>query len=388
VTRVLVRVSALQALSFGVAGAVYPFLALELRQAGIGGWVLVCALISAPILRLVGGPLWGWTADRLGSTRAPLLLAGGLAVLGTLAVWGLPGALVIGGTVVLALGRAGATPLVEATSVHATDRDPGRYGAVRRWGSAGFMLAVIAGSLGRDHLGLSPLLLAAVLGVALLLVALGLPRVEVRDRTRAPIGPLLRDPVVWLVLGTSALHFAGIAMYDGFFAVHLERLGLPTGWLGLSIGLGIATELVTLSMGGWLLARLGPRGLLLAAVLISAPRWLVTALGTEAWMIVPIHVVHGFAYGGYWLASIALLTERAPERLTGSVQGLLAASAGGVGALIGNLAGSTIVEHLPSAALFWTALGLTGGATVLALGVGIAGRSPGAQSAISVERKK
>ena len=35
-----VRLSLLQALSFGSMGAVFPFLALELRSAGLGGWAL------------------------------------------------------------------------------------------------------------------------------------------------------------------------------------------------------------------------------------------------------------------------------------------------------------------------------------------------------------
>ena len=252
----IVRVGALQALSFGMMGAIYPFLALELRSAGIGGMLLVSALVAAPVLRLVSGPVWGAISDALGDLRRPLLLAVVLSVLGVLAIVLAPGPAVVVGAIVLALGRAGAGPLVDAASLTAVDHDTGRYGGIRRWGSLGFLGCVVLAALGRDTLAIPPLLLAAVVGVGLVVGTVGLPRAAARTRIRRPDPrPLLRDPITWLVLATAALHFAGIALYDAFFAVHLQSVGLGTTWLGVAITLGIATELATLTLGGWLLRR-------------------------------------------------------------------------------------------------------------------------------------
>lgn len=379
--RPLLRVGTLQALSFGMMGAVYPFLALELRAAGVGGVLLVVALIAAPTIRLFGGPLWGSISDTLGDLRSPLLLAGGLSVLGVLAIGLLPGPAVVAGAVLLAVGRAGAGPLVEAASLSAVDHDTGRYGTVRRWGSLGFLLCVLVAALARDHLGLTPLLLASLVGAAMVIVAVGLPRGRRPERSRPSLAPLLGDPLTWLVLATSALHFAGISLYDSFFAVHLEELDLGTTWLGVAIVLGIGTELLTLSLGSLLLRRLDAPWLLLLAIAVQLPRWALTAVGTTPWLLVPVQVVHGFTFGAYWLACIAILSARAPRELTGSTQGLLAASAGGVGALLANLLGSLIVEHSSTSNLFWTALGLTALAGVSAVGVAVVGRGAGNGSA-------
>lgn len=376
VTTSTARASVLQALSFGSVGAIYPFLALELKAAGIGGTVLFLALVSAPILRLLAGPAWGWLADRLGAVRGPLWAAAGLALAGVALILGVDGPLILAGTVLLAVGRAGATPLVEAAALDAVERDTGRYGGVRRWGSLGFMLAVILAGVGRDATGWSPLWIGLGCSGAFVAMTFTLPRVQAAP---SPTGlgrdwwALVRDPGVLVVLAISALHFGGVVLYDAFFAVHLESLGLGTSWLGLTVGLGITTEIVVLSVGGWLLRRLGSHWLLVAAVAIHIPRWLLTALGTDVLTLVPIQAVHGFAFGGYWLASIALLTRRAPERLNGSVQGLLAASAGGIGALIGNGLGTVIVESAPTAMLFWTALGMSVIALVLAGGLAVVG---------------
>lgn len=371
VTTSTVRASALQALSFATVGAVYPFLALELTSAETSGVVLLLALVSAPLLRLFGGPIWGWLADRMGGVRGPLWTSGIIAVVGVAILLGVQGPAVIAGTLILAAGRAGAVPLVEAASVAAVDRDPGRYGAVRRWGSAGFMLAVIIAATSRDWTGLSPLWIGLVLAAGFVAVSLTMPRIRVqaaRPRLTEWL-QLARDPLVLATLLTSALHFAGVALYDGFFAIHLKALGMSTSWLGLSIGLGIGTEIVVLSAGAWFLGRLGARWLLVAAVLIHIPRWILTALGQDALWLIPVQAVHGFGFGAYWLASIAILTERAPRHLDASVQGLLAASAGGVGALIGNLVGTLVVERAPTQALFWTATGLSVGATLIALAI-------------------
>lgn len=367
----LLRVSLLQALMFGAVGATFPYLALELREAGVGGWMLVVALTTLPVLRIVLGPAWGAVADRIGRVRPVLLVAGVLAAAGVALLLALPPWLVLLATTLLALGRTGVLPLVEAASVDAVDRDTGRYGLVRRWGSLGFLLAVAIAGITRDWTGLSPFWLGTLLSVALIVVALTLreaPPVE-----RVPVLPALltlgKDPIVWGILVASALHFAGIAAYDGFFAVHLEALGHGTTWVGVAVTLGIITELITLTLGTWMLRRFGAGPLLIAAMAINVPRWILTALGTEPWMLVPIQVVHGFGFGAYWLASVSLLSRRAPERLTGSVQGLLAASAGGVGGAIGNLLGGTLVESATTDMLFWTTAGIGVVATLVAVGV-------------------
>lgn len=387
--RSITRVSFLQALSFGSVGAVFPFLALELNRSGLDTWQLFFALTAAPVLRLIGAPLWGWLADRSGGTRRSLLIAAGVATLGAILLTGTTDWALVGAAVVFAVGRSGAGPLVEAVSIAAVDRDPGRYGAIRRWGSIGFMLTVVLCTIGRDSLDLSPLWAGAVLATGLFILISASPSTASEAQPPLRERPPLNDWVIWAVLSVSGLHFAGVALYDSFFMVHLSNLGFGTVWFGLAVFLGITTEIIILTIGGRLIQGLGARWLLVAAVVLFIPRWLVTALGSELWHLIPIQATHGIGFGAYWLASIALLNERIPERFNASTQGLLAASAGGVGALLGNAIGSPIVKMGDSSWLFWSATALSVVATLIALAVAIfATPTPSDQLPISVERKK
>src|SRR4030095_6778314 len=102
-------------------------------------------------------------------------------------------ALVIGLT---SLGSAGALALVETITLGALAGHRGRYGAMRLWGSVGFIAAVLAGGAWLDAAPVAALPWA-MFGVALaaLAVALSLPGGGAR-----PGG----EPVPWRVGGPAA----------------------------------------------------------------------------------------------------------------------------------------------------------------------------------------
>ncbi|TVQ90576.1 MAG: MFS transporter [Deltaproteobacteria bacterium] len=364
------RLGLLQGLSFASLGAVFPYLALELRARDMSGIALLLALISAPLLRVGLGPLWGLASDRLGRARPVVLAAAALIVAGLIVTLPKLGAIVaVLGVVLLAAGHAGIAPLVDAASLRVVEHDPGQYAQIRRWGSLGFLLAVlIAGSL-RDHLGLSPLLVGLFLAIGLLWAARGLSSAAPPQRPPRPEGLLaaISSPSPLLLLAASAVHFAGIALYDGFFAVHLDALGHGMIWTGIATVLGVSVEIGVFSIAGRLMARFGAPTLLLFAIALNIPRWLLTAWITSPWGLVAIQLAHGVAFGAFWVAAVALLTQQVPRKLTGGAQGLLAAAVGGLGAGIGNAIGSWVVESRPTPWLFWIASAL--GCCALALAI-------------------
>lgn len=375
----IARLGLLQALSYASLGAVFPYLALELRDRGIGGWALALALVSAPLLRLALGTTWGLAADRLGRVRPVVLLAGGLMVAGLVVLTPSCGSFIaVIGAVLLASGMAGITPLIDAASLRAVDHDSGRYAALRRWGSVGFLLAVlIAGAL-RDTLGMSTVVIGLAIAVGFVLGALTLPRAAPPDLV-APGAGLLRacmKPAPVLLLMASAAHFAGISLYDNFFAVHLDALGHGATWAGVAAVLGVGVEIGVFSIAGRLMARFGAPALLLTAMGINVPRWLLTAWLSTPELLVAVQVVHGFAFGAFWVAAVTILSRHVPRDLTGGAQGLLAAAMGGLGAGLGILLGSVIVETMASSWLFTTAAALAAAAVVLATACVLAERRP------------
>ncbi len=357
--------------SIGALGATYPFLALELRGRGVTGWLLTAAMIASPLLRLTVGPAWGAWSDRREGSGHVVLAAAVCMALGAVWLAGAPGLLVLGGVILHGIGRVGVDPLLDGLIVRTLGADRERYGRVRLWGSVGFLLSVYAGGALSEHYDISPLWLAAALSLGLVVSCVGLPR---STGTTAPVEllPALRelgrDRYLGAVLAVSALHFAGISIYDSYFAIHVENLGLPRSVAGAAFALGVLVEVGVLRAGGWLLQRVGARRLFLLGVLISLPRWVLTATISDPWLLVGVQAIHGIGFGAFWVAAIELVSERAPRRLQSSAQGLLGAAVGGVGSLTGNLLGSRGLEFFEdSGQIFWISLVLCGLAAVVAL---------------------
>ncbi len=357
--------------SIGALGATYPFLALELRGRGVTGWLLTAAMVATPLLRLAFGPAWGAWSDRRHGSGHVVLAAAVCMALGAVWLAGAPGLLVLGGVLLHGLGRVGVDPLLDGLIVRTLGADRERYGRVRLWGSVGFLISVYAGGALSEHLGVSPLWLASALCGMLVASCVGLPR---SGRTTAPVElmPALRelgrDRFLTALLAVSALHFAAISVYDSYFAIHVETLGLPRSIAGAAFAVGVLVEVGVLRAGGWLLRRVGPRRLFLLGVLISLPRWALTATITDPWMLVAVQALHGVGFGAFWVAAIELVAERAPKRIQSSAQGLLGAAVGGVGSLMGNLLGSRgleLFEH--SGHIFWISLALSVLASIVAL---------------------
>lgn len=343
----LPRLALLQGLSLAVLGAVFPYLALELTALGVSGLALTFAMTATPAMRLVLGPAWGMASDKTQGSPRVLLLAAGAGLFGCLALLGLPPSLALLGVLALGIGRTGSGPLVDGLTLRALEGNQEGYGRIRMWGSVGFLLAAFTAGMARDE-GISPLWFGASAGAAMLLVVLSIPRPPAPKRTPPRLGPALRklgtDPAFLLLLLASGLHFAGHAVYDSFFSVHLDAQGLDTKWVGVSVAIGVGIEVGVLAAGSWLLKRVGVRRLFLGAMLLAIPRWLLAAVSTSLLFTVAAHAVHGITFGAFWIAAVALIGERAPKHLRTSGLGLLSAAVGGVGSGLGNLGGSLIVD--------------------------------------------
>lgn len=347
------RLKLLWCVALAWMGAVMPWLAPALHRRGLSGWAFALAMAAFPVSRLLAGPAWGLLADRLRDQSRPLLLAAGLTAVATAWLWLGDAALLA--VVVLAAVRVGVGPLLDGLTLQRHGAD---YGRVRAWGSAGFLVAVFGASALREHLDVSPLALASVLATATFALAALLPR----SAPAAPValGPALRamagDPALLGLMAVSALHFAGHAGYDAYFTTHIASLGLTPTWAGAGIAGGVAVEVGVMMAAPRLLTRFGDEALVGAAVALAIPRWLLTAALPGAW-VVPLQAVHGLTFGLYWVGGIALVGRRAPPELRNSAIAAFGASAGGVGAALGNTVGGLLVEGPGPRAVYVAAAG-------------------------------
>ena len=74
-------------------------------------------------------------------------------------------------------------------------------------------------------------------------------------------------------------------------------------------------------------------------------RWLLMFHAVHPVWLIGLQALHGITFGAFWLAAVAMVSKRAPDEIATSAQGLLSASVGGMGAALGMVGGSIVVEY-------------------------------------------
>lgn len=232
----LVPFAALSATYFAHIGFFNPYLPLWLKGPGLAHRGDQPADLGAEFHARVCTLCLGRPERPHRRARAPAAYqrGGGAAVIGR-AVVQRGGAWWIGIVLlVLFTHTSSMMSLTEAAMAHLVAGDWGRYGRIRLWGSAGFMLTVFAAGAWFERHGMKdfPAWTAVTLG-GVLLCTWWLPDVREKhahaDVVKEPIGPVLRQPVVRWFFASLLFHVMA----------HFPDLRLPVavpGFAGLQQG--------------------------------------------------------------------------------------------------------------------------------------------------------
>ena len=69
-------------------------------------------------------------------------------------------------------------------------------------------------------------------------------------------------------------------------------------------------------------------------------------------MLIATQSLHGLSFGGFWIACVALFSERAPEGLGATSQGLFTAATFGAGYLAAMSVAAVVLRFTDTSALF------------------------------------
>jgi PPP family 3-phenylpropionic acid transporter len=349
------RIGLFFAAYFATAGVLAPYFPLYLEHRGLTAAQIGIVMAVAQGMRIFGPTVWGWLADhttepvrilRFTSAAAavcfaPLLFPGGF------------------GYVLLTMFAVhffmtGQIPIAEAMTAKQLRDDPRaamRYGRLRVWGSASFVITVLAAGAALDFAGvaLQPWLLLA------LLVGTAAAGQLVRDAPHAPASPsrvsvraLLREPRVrWFFASVLLMIFAHGALYT-FLSLHLAALGYRNSAIGVFWVLGVLVEIGFFYFQGRVFARFDPFPLLAASFALAALRFALIAEAAHLIaLLVLAQVLHAATFAVHHSASILTIQRWFHGRATARGQALYVSIGYGLGGTGGSLL----------AAWLWTSLG-------------------------------
>jgi len=357
---------------FLALGVYLPFWPLWLGHRGLDAAQIGLVLALGAWIKLLGNPLLGLLADR-GGRRKTTIVA--IALLSTLSFALFPAAegfwAILAVQLVWAFLFNALVPLGESQAMTAAIRHGLDYGRIRLWGS----LAFILGALGAGALltGRGPDLVVWLIlgGLALTAAAAATLPGEAAPLEGtgglARLGLLLRDRGFLLFLGAGSLLQASHAVYYGFSAIHWRAAGHSAATVGWLWAEGVIAEVLLFAVGGALVRRLGPNGLLLAAAAGGLLRWSVLGATTALPALIAVQALHALSFAAAHLGAMHIIARSAAPSLSASAQAVYAALSGGLLMGLATLAAGALYESLAGGAfLVMAAVSLAGGLLALA----------------------
>ncbi|MGB5984526.1 MAG: MFS transporter [Desulfobacterales bacterium] len=347
-------------LHFAVMGIYLPYfnlychqLGLSGSQIGILGGVRTAATVIFPLI-------WGHLADRF-NIRRPLYIA---CTLGATVVWA---AFVVTdrfGPMALLMGLYGLfyAPLIsflEAFAMESLGKEKRRYGALRAWGTLGFILI---------SLGLGPLIGPAAMKMIVVLILAGS---ALQALSALALPPVIRAPgTVWgatlksyaklPVVGFLAAAFLMLVShgaYYNFFSIHLAELGYSGTIIGLSWALASAGEMVVMFLSASLFGRVHLKRVLLASFGVAALRWIILAEMTHPAALLGSQLLHTITYGTFHMASILYIEEASSANNKTMGQALNNALTYGLGLMVGFFGSGVLYQQAGPRVMFWASAG-------------------------------
>lgn len=345
--------------AFGAVGAWYPYLNVFYLERGLdlGTIGLLTALGAAA--GLVAAPVWGALADRFAGSRPLIPVAALVAAAGAVALALTDGVVAMAvAVIVISIAFSGIAPTLDARALETVGSDRNRYGRLRAWGSAAFIVvAVFTGAL-IERAGLTSLF-AVYIGALLILAVVAIPLRGAGGSPTLPrlsaIGVVLRHPPVARFLPAALLAWSASMGINWYFSIHLLDLGAPGELVGSAWAIGALVEIPIMAAYPWLAARVGAERLLVIGAAMFALRALALLIVSDPFIAASSMALHGVAFALVLVGGVTFVSRHAPEATAATAQGILSATVFSVAMIIGPGIGSWVADQFGVTALFTVA---------------------------------
>lgn len=222
-------------------------------------------------------------------------------------------------------------PVADAATIRLGLRRGFSFGAVRAWGTVGYLLiCILAGWI--ISIGGPGIFLWLLGGLAILRAAMAYllppmresgqlitasPGLMLSANLRAALRPWILLPMIG-----SALLFAAHLVLNGFAALVWLEQGISESTIGILVAIGASAEAGTMFIWKSLQRRFSARHLILIAALVAVFRWTAMAFAPPLWALLPLQVLHGVTFTFGYLGCMYFIANRTDESVAAEAQGL------------------------------------------------------------------
>jgi PPP family 3-phenylpropionic acid transporter len=353
---VKIRTSVLVLMAYAALGCFGPYLNLFYQDQGMSlVQIGVLAMIPAG-MSMLAAPTWAGLADRFRLHKHLLSFTLVLSLPFALLLSGLHSfSQLLLGISLFAACFSAITPLTDNTILSNLGDKPSHYGRIRLWGSIGVGVASWAVGLLLQIFKLNFIFYIYILLAAMAaLIAMQLPKpahIQVDSYWRSA-GLFIHDQCWTRFLFGSVL--AGVAhMFLGYyFFIFLRDLGASEGFLGFSVAVASATDIIAFFLMPRLLKRWSAIQIIFFSNMLLVLRMALTAFIRIPALGILSQLMDGPTWGTMWAAGVNYSNAIAPRGLTASAQALYNGIFMGLGGLLAALFGGMIYSAFGAQNLF------------------------------------
>lgn len=323
------RAAFFHATVFVTGGVVVAYFPIWMSNLGLTGPQIGVVNALPLFLVLVSSLFVGRLADRASDWRVvivALAVTAALASFGFAFVSGFWGVLLV---FALCYTPADAlVPVLDAATLRMTQRRKTNFGAIRAWGTVGFIVSAALGGVLIGWLGgeaFVPMFIAAAVLRGVL--ALQLPNFRAPGHAevlatpstggmRALMRPWFILPCVAFAL-INATHF-----FLGFMGGLVWRMdGIPEAWFGPLAAYAAVGEAAAMFLWGRMGLKISARNLLIIAALVDAVRYVAMALHPSLPVLFALQTLHAVAFPFAYFGLLHFVADWAPEENAAEAQG-------------------------------------------------------------------
>ena len=361
------RLALFYAAVFTLIGTHLPFFPLWLRSVGIdASWIGIITAVPA-VTRFTVLPWVTGLAERRSALRGALIVTAIMTTLGFSLVGTQNRApLVFLAYVVTASMWTPMVPLTDAYALRGVARYGLKYGPLRLWGSAAFVVgALVCGllvdTIARQHL-IWVIAATAALGAGLSFALQPLDHSGKQPAQPRGASALLRDPGFLVIIVASALIQGSHAAYYTFASITWELSGLGGLTIAVLWAIGVIAEIVVFALSPRL--KWQPAVLVVIGALSAVARWLITALEPPVAVLAIVQLAHGLTFGITQVGTMGLMLRHVPIHFMARGQGYLAACGGIVASAASILSGVIFARYGQGVYYVMAAMALLGAAVM------------------------
>lgn len=350
---------------FAYLGAFAPFFSVYLTAVGLAPAEIGVIMALPQVTRIVVPHLWGWIAD---AAARPVGLVRATAAAGLLCWLGMYASTTFAWICVVILAvcffLSAALPLIEATTLSLLGKETGRYGAIRLWGSLGYIVAVVGVGYALDRFEVGVLLWIVAASLAGTLACSWLiPDASAAHHPGAqpPIGDVLKRPEVIALIVACALMAMAHGPYYTFYSIHIVNHGYSKGLTGWLWALGVICEIAVFAWLPRLYAACTLHAILVGSFALTVARFLLIGWGADSLALLLLaQALHAASFGSFHAAAIGIVHRLFRGRHQARGQAIYGSLTFGIGGTLGSLASGYAWAPLGAALTFTAAAACAG----------------------------